>query len=141
MAASRKHGSERDENFAPFDEADAVPNYYDEENPPPRPDRKSSDFAGSKLPWLVHDFGHATASVYEAVMIAAHRARQVGRIQKREIDAYNSSQVLTPESIEEEEASEKGIDHFNHIKPTIKSLGELMDNKLEYYYPDDERNK
>ncbi len=122
-----------------YNDLDGNPVYYDEDNPTPRPERKSTDFAGSKLPWLVDDFNHITSSVYEAVMIAAHRARQVGRLQKREIDTYNSSQVLTPESIEEEETSEKGIDHFNHIKPTIKSLGELMDKKLEFYYLEDEK--
>ncbi len=140
MAAQKKQAPEfslgRD---ARIDGLDGSAGFYNEDNPPPRTERRSTDFAGSKLPWLVDDFTHVTASVYEAVMIAAHRARQVGRNQKREIDAYNNAQVLTPESIEEEETSEKGIDHFNHIKPTVQALGELMEKKFEYYYLDDEK--
>lgn len=119
------------------EEIEAGPVFYDEDNPTPRPERKSTDFAGSKLSWLVDDFTHVSSSVYEAVMVASHRARQVGRRQKREIDEYNSAQVLTPESIEEEETSEKGIDHFNHIKPTVQALDELMQKKFEYYYLDE----
>ncbi len=139
MAAPKKH--DLDDRLSHYDDLDGVPGIYDEDNPPPRPERKSTDFAGSKLTWLVNDFNHidSIVSVYEAVMVAAHRARQVGRLQKREIDNYNSSQVLTPESIEEEETSEKGIDHFNHIKPTIRALGELMEQKLEFHYSDDEK--
>lgn len=111
----------------------------DEEALPPRPERRRTDFAGSKLPWLVEDFYGVTESVYEAVMIAAHRARQVGRWQKREIDDYNSAQVLTPESIEEEETAEKGIDHFQHSKPTVQALSELKQRLFEYYYLDREK--
>jgi len=140
MSAPKKQDSDfPQDRLSQYDDLDATPGLYDEDNPPPRPERKSTDFAGSKLTWLVNDFNHINTSVYEAVMVAAHRARQVGRLQKREIDAYNSAQVLTPESIEEEETSEKGIDHFNHIKPTIRALDELMEQKLEFHYLEDEK--
>jgi len=113
--------------------------FYDDDEPLERRERKYTDFTGSKLSWLVEDFHGVTDSVYEAVMVAAHRARQVGRRQKREIDAYNSSQVLTPESIEAEEHSEKGVDHFQHIKPTVAALDELKNGEFEYYYLDEKK--
>jgi DNA-directed RNA polymerase subunit K/omega len=97
------------------------------------------NFTGSRLSWLVTDFQGITNSVYEAVMVAANRARQVGRNQKREIDNWNSSQVLTPESIEQEETAEKGIDHFNHIKPTVQALSELKHQDIEFYYLNEEK--
>jgi len=113
--------------------------FYDDEEPLERRERRYTDFTGSKLPWLVEDFSGITTSVYEAVMIAAHRARQVGRRQKREIDAYNSAQVLTPESIEAEEHAEKGVDHFHHIKPTVVALDELKSGEFEYYYLEEKK--
>ncbi len=113
--------------------------FLDDGEPLPRHERRFIDFSGSKLPWLVDDFSGVTSSVYEAVMAAAHRARQVGRRQKQEIDSYNSAQILTPESIEEEETSEKGIDHFQHTKPTIEALAELKRKEFTYYYHNDKK--
>jgi len=120
-----------------------APKIYDEEEDEEegsgRRERTRPDFSRSKLSWLVDDFEGVTSSVYEAVMISAHRARQIGRLQKREIDAYNTAQPLTPESIEAEEHAEKGIDHFHHIKPTIAAMDELRKRMFEYYYLEDKK--
>jgi len=123
-----------DEIEPPAKEALDLTDYYDDDEPLEKRERKITDFTGSKLTWLVDDFVGLTSSVYEAVMVASHRARQVGRQQKHEIDSYNSSQVLSPESIEAEEHAEKGIDHFQHIKPTIVALNELKEQSINYYF-------
>jgi len=90
-----------------------------------------------RLSWLVDDFLGITDNIYEAVMVAARRARQVGRRQKQEIDSYNATveatEIVNPE---EDEAEEPGSDHFFHIKPTVKALRELKDEKIKYYYPE-----
>lgn len=103
-------------------------------------ERRFHDFTGSRLPWLVDDFNGVTNSVYEAVMVAANRARQVGRRQKQEIDTWNKAQEPTPELMQAEETAEKGIDRFGHSKPTIQALGELKDGDYEYYYLEGRKN-
>jgi len=126
---------------APIDAERDLAEFYDEDDGQETRERRFNDFTGSRLPWLVDDFTGVTSSVYEAVMVAAHRARQVGRRQKREIDAYNTSQPLTSESIEQEEFTEKGVDHFRHIKPTVKALDELRRGDFEFYYPETTKEK
>lgn len=94
-----------------------------------------------RLPWIVSDFNGITKSVYEAIMVAATRARQIGKRQKAEIDAWNTSIELSEMTPEEEDAEEPGIDHFNHPKPTVKALFELKEQKTKYHYPEDEKKQ
>ncbi len=93
---------------------------------------------GSSLPWLVSDFQDISDSVYEAVMIAAARARQIGRRQKQEIDDWYKLNEPVDGSGEEQEESNPGVDHFEHPKPTVKALEELTSNKINFNYPEDE---
>ena len=93
----------------------------------------------SKLSWLVNDFHGVTHSVYEAVMVAAVRARQIGRSQKQEIDIwYKSHEPIDGQG--EEEETEPGIDHFQHPKPTIRALDELSSEQIAYLYLDEDNN-
>ena len=94
-------------------------------------------FERSRLPWLVDDFNGITANVYEAVMVAAHRARQIGRLQKREIDLWNEArpQAQGGDEGDEEEITKPGVDHFFHPKPTIKALQELKGRGLSFKFP------
>lgn len=91
-----------------------------------------------RLKWLVDDFEGITSSVYEAIMISAARARQVGRRQKLEIDAWNSSRQLDELDSDDLDLSEAGIDHFHHPKPTIQALFELKRRRIRFRYPDAE---
>ena len=91
----------------------------------------------SKLPWLVHNFDGIAHCVYEAIMIAATRARQIGRKQKQDIDLWYKSHEPVDGAGEEEE-SEPGADHFLHPKPTIKALEELTCEKLKHHYLEQE---
>lgn len=105
-------------------------------------ERKSpqKSFERSRLPWLVDDFNGITANVYEAVMVATHRARQIGRLQKREIDVWNEArpQAQGGDEGDEEEITKAGVDHFFHPKPTIKALQELKGRELSFKYPEKE---
>jgi len=94
---------------------------------------------GSILPWLLHDFKGITENVYEGIMVAAVRARQIGRWQKQEIDAWYKFHEPVDGQGEEEEI-EPGTDHFHHIKPTIKALDELALKKLNYRYLEDNQS-
>ncbi|HHE47188.1 MAG TPA: hypothetical protein ENL08_05770 [Bacteroidetes bacterium] len=100
-----------------------------------KPSRKDG-LTDSKLPWLIHDFEGITENIYEGVMAAAVRARQIGRRQKQEIDVWHKSHEPVDGAGEEEE-SEPGIDHFQHSKPTVKALKELSERKLIIRYRDE----
>ncbi|MBM3325435.1 MAG: DNA-directed RNA polymerase subunit omega, partial [Calditrichaeota bacterium] len=89
-----------------------------------------------RLNWLVHDFQGLSDNIYEAVMVAAHRARQIGRRQKREIEDFKSSLANVEESLDDENNANRGIDHFQHSKPTVLALKELRERKYRYYYPE-----
>ena len=91
----------------------------------------------SKLPWLVHNFSGIANSVYEGIMIASTRARQIGRKQKQEIDLWYKSHEPVDGAGEEEE-SEPGVDNFQHPKPTIMALEEFTSEKLKYHYHEQE---
>ncbi len=105
-----------------------------QETPPPL---KETDTGSQRLDWLFYDFKDITDNVYEAVMVAAHRARQIARNQKREIDRFKASQSNTEESLDDEEnIDNRGVDHFHHPKPTIKALKELRERKFRFYYPE-----
>jgi len=92
-----------------------------------------------RLSWLVDDFDGITENIYEAIIIAGRRARQIGRRQKQEIDDLNSAMdVVDLINNEEEEGLEPGVDHFHHMKPTVQALKELKSSTFKYSYPDDE---
>lgn len=91
-----------------------------------------------QLSWSVIDYDGITSNIYEAVMVAAHRARQVGRRQKREIDNWNITIEMSEITPEEEDAEEPGIDHFNHPKPTVQAMHELKSGRFDFRYPDEE---
>jgi len=116
---------ESDEQAAGFEEEVEEESVQDEKMP------------GSKLPWLIHDFEGITENVYEGAMVASTRARQIGRLQKQDIDVWYKSHEPVDGAGEEEE-TEPGVDHFHHPKPTVKALDELSRKKLTFKYPDKE---
>ena len=102
------------------------------QNPPPREE-------DLRLSWLVDDFEDITENIYEAIMIASRRARQIGRRQKQEIEALNSTlEVVDLINNEEEEGPEPGVDHFHHMKPTIQALKELKEQHFTFSYPEED---
>lgn len=87
-----------------------------------------------RLPWFVNDFKGKTESVYEAVLIASVRSRQICREQKQEIDNWFTAHDITEGAEEVEDESEPGVDHFHHRKPTVQALQELTNQELKYRY-------
>ncbi len=87
-------------------------------------------------PDLVDDFKDVSSNVYEAVMIASKRARQVGQQQKEEIDAWNRSleSTMIEDEMSEEEPSYAEKKEFNFPKPIVQALSELKGGGLDFHY-------
>ena len=140
--AGKKKTEEELEKIEPMEDAIDDEEDFDEEAETDSEEVQAAglkSFAGTKLPWLINDFEGLTDNVYEGIMVAASRARQIGRRQKQEIDIWYKSHEPVDGAGEEEE-SEPGVDHFHHIKPTVKSLDELSSGKLTYKHLDKEES-
>jgi DNA-directed RNA polymerase subunit K/omega len=91
------------------------------------------------------DFKDRSSRIYESILIIAKRARQVGELQKRQIDRYlgqtemleqaaaqaradDSDEVIEPEPVNRPE--------FNFEKPVVMSMRELKEGKIDHYYED-----
>lgn len=80
-----------------------------------------------------------TANVYEAVIVAAKRSRQVNDEQKMEFNALLST---VPQSTTEEDGEDIqnpaqlkiALELENREKPQIQAIKELLDGKVEYEY-------
>lgn len=89
--------------------------------------------------FLAEDFFGKTKNIYEAVMIIARRARQIGEAQRKEMDAY-LSQVEMLEKFQDEDdgmIEDAPTPHepvLQFEKPTILSLREMISDKLQYNY-------
>ena len=108
----------------------------DDSKPPQNPPPSEEDM---RLPWLVDDFEGITENIYEAVIVASRRARQIGRLQKQEIEALNSTvDVIDLINNENEDGLEPGVDHFHHMKPTVQAMKELKLRSFNFSYPEDD---
>lgn len=94
---------------------------------------------------LIEDYNGISSSVYEAVMIAAHRARQIGRRQKQEIDSFNRSMEMTVGSdaleLDEIPSEDRTVVRTTYPKPTTQALTELKNQRFSFYYPKPEEDK
>ncbi|MFN3821708.1 MAG: DNA-directed RNA polymerase subunit omega [bacterium] len=97
--------------------------------------RTKEEHTGSRLDWLVCDFSPTTETIYEAVIVAAKRAREIALTQKMEIDRYFQQKSSEPQPISEDDNPNLGIDPFHHIKPTVLALQELKEGKIRFYNP------
>jgi DNA-directed RNA polymerase subunit K/omega len=81
-----------------------------------------------------------TANIYEAIIVAAKRARQVNDEQKMEFNALLST--VTPPATGEEEGEDIqnpaqlkiALELEGREKPHIEAVKELLDAKIEYEY-------
>jgi DNA-directed RNA polymerase subunit K/omega len=81
-----------------------------------------------------------TANVYEAVIVASKRARQINDEQKMEFNALVST--IVPQATTEEEGEDIqnpaqlkiALELENREKPQILAMKELLDNKIGYEY-------
>jgi DNA-directed RNA polymerase subunit K/omega len=89
-------------------------------------------------------------NVYEAIVVIAKRARQINDEQKRLIDletGYDeANEQVVPDEIDDEmeefvEEREPEITKFLRLpKPTTIALEELLSEKLEFRYSEEEEN-
>jgi len=85
--------------------------------------------------YLAEDFAGLADNVYEAIIVIAKRARQIGDAQKREIDR----QIGTIEMVEapEEEPPDEDVpepEFYHYEKPTVLAMQEMADRKLKFDY-------
>jgi DNA-directed RNA polymerase subunit K/omega len=81
-----------------------------------------------------------TANVYEAVIVASKRARQINDEQKMEFNALVST--IVPQTTTEEEGEDIqnpaqlkiALELENREKPQIQAIKELLDDKIVYDY-------
>jgi DNA-directed RNA polymerase subunit K/omega len=95
------------------------------------------------------DFREQTDNIYEAILVIAKRSRQVGELQKRQIDRYLGQTEMAEQAAAQARAEDsedalpppepdEPVDRpeFKFEKPVILSLRELKDNSIEFYYED-----
>jgi len=81
-----------------------------------------------------------TANVYEAIIVASKRARQINDEQKMEFNALLST--VAPPATGEEEGEDIqnpaqlkiALELENREKPHIEAINELLDGKVDYEY-------
>jgi DNA-directed RNA polymerase subunit K/omega len=81
-----------------------------------------------------------TANVYEAVIVASKRARQINDEQKMEFNAMVGT--IVPQATTEEEGEDIqnpaqlkiALELENREKPQIQAIKELLDDKVGYEY-------
>lgn len=83
------------------------------------------------------------ASIYEAVLVIAKRARQISELQKRQIDRHlgqtemleqAAARARTEDSDDyvEPEPIDRPVPRFE--KPVLLSMGEMKEQKIEFGY-------
>jgi DNA-directed RNA polymerase subunit K/omega len=94
------------------------------------------------------DFRDAADNIYEAILVIAKRARQVGELQKRQIDRYlgqteMAEQAAAQARAEDSEDAAVPIEpepvnrpEFKFEKPVLVSFREMKDKKIDFYYED-----
>jgi len=113
-------------------------------------DEKESELKGLTVPeeelklkvkaptqFLAEDFEGQAENIYEAIMIIARRARQVGENQKKEIDRNIGAIDLVESPIDTTPPSEEEPvePHFQHYeKPTIIAMQEMKKRLVKFRY-------
>jgi DNA-directed RNA polymerase omega subunit len=87
--------------------------------------------------FLAEDFEGQADNIYEAIIVIARRARQIGENQKKEIDRTIGTIDLSESPIEtqpppEEEPVEPEFVHYE--KPTILSMQEVKKGLVKFNY-------
>lgn len=82
------------------------------------------------------------ANVYEGVVIASKRARQLNDENRIEFNTLlNTMLGGVEDEFDEKENPDRlriSLEFENKVKPHLKALNQLIDGELEYYYKDQE---
>ncbi len=93
--------------------------------------------------FLAEDFIHDTQNIYQAIMVIAKRARQIGEAHRKEMDNYLSSVEMMEKF---EEGEDAGMIEDNPVlhepvlqfeKPTVLALREMLAEKLTVIRPEE----
>jgi DNA-directed RNA polymerase omega subunit len=83
-----------------------------------------------------------TSNIYEAVVVAAKRARKINDGNKMEFSTLLNSMIgTTDDDFEERENPDQmrlSIEFEKREKPHLQALGELTEGKVEYRYKEDD---
>jgi DNA-directed RNA polymerase subunit K/omega len=94
------------------------------------------------------DFREAADNIYEAILVIAKRSRQVGELQKRQIDRYLGQTEMAEQAAAQARAEDsedaavpvepEPVDRpdFKFEKPVLCALRELKEQKIDFYYED-----
>lgn len=94
--------------------------------------------------YFPEDFLEGTSSIYEAVLIIARRARQVGELQKRQIDRHlGQTEILeqaaararaedSDDVLEPPEPIDRPVPKFD--KPVVIAMREMKDHNIDFNY-------
>jgi DNA-directed RNA polymerase subunit K/omega len=94
------------------------------------------------------DFRNIADNIYEAILVIAKRARQVGELQKRQIDRYLGQTEMAEQAAAQARAEDsediaapiepEPVDRpeFKFEKPVIVALQEMKERKVDFYYED-----
>jgi DNA-directed RNA polymerase subunit K/omega len=92
--------------------------------------------------YFPEDFLEGTSSIYESVLVIARRARQVGELQKRQIDRHlGQTEMLeqaaararaedSDELLEPPEPIDRPVPKFE--KPVLISMREMKEHQIEF---------
>ena len=98
-------------------------------------DDKQEEKATEGKQYLAEDFENLADNIYEAIIVIAKRARQIGDAQKKEIDKQIGTLELTEQPEEEppdEDVPEPEFYHFE--KPTVSAMKEMAEGKIKVAY-------
>jgi DNA-directed RNA polymerase subunit K/omega len=96
--------------------------------------------------YFPEDFLDGPVNIYEAVLIIAKRARQMGELQKRMIDRHLGQTEMLEQAAARARAEESDdaappepVEHLNRPvpkfeKPVVLSMAEMKEKKIEFNY-------
>jgi DNA-directed RNA polymerase subunit K/omega len=98
---------------------------------------------GEKRAFLAEDYQGKTENIYEAILIIAKRSRQIGELQKRQIDRALGQTEMLEQQVVEPTGEETELQHteepeprpqFHFEKPTIQAMREMANEETKWHY-------
>jgi DNA-directed RNA polymerase subunit K/omega len=96
--------------------------------------------------YFPEDFLDGTVNIYEAVLVIARRARQIGELQKRLIDRHLGQTEMLEQAAARARAEESDdapapepVEHISRPvpkfeKPVVLSMAEMKEKDIEFNY-------
>ena len=96
--------------------------------------------------FLAEDYYNKAKNIYEAIMVIAKRAREIGEAQRKEMDAYLSQVEMLEKFHDEDEGmiEDSPVAHepiLQFEKPTVLSLREMIADKIDIIRPEEQTSQ